>query len=212
MQTYRVNFYDWQGQAYRDGGHWHLAPKHLSDHLQLSWPRQLKSIKRSSLSKGMALRAIPSGRGTQETITLKMSYFGAWVLSIHEGNVPQQKRELLIAMQESLLDALERQLAQQFGLPMMEAEEFLRLPVPAWSGMTPEACRAAREKVLADPQSFTAAQLMRVGLAASRVAPLVRKSVYWARGLQRLLRNLGLVPLTPAQQRLLEQPSLFGEV
>lgn len=211
MQTYPVFFHDWQGNAHRQNGRWHLAPKHLSDHLSLGWPAQLQKIRNSNLAKGMSLIDIPSARGRQETVSLTLPYFGAWVLSIREGNVPPQKRELLAAMQESLLDALERQLSAMFGLPLMEAEDMLRLPVPAWSGMTPEACRVAREKVVTDPPGFAAAQLMRVGLPASRVAPLVRRSVYWARNHQRHCRRIGLVPLPPAQQRLLEQPSLFGE-
>lgn len=211
MQTYPVFFHDWHGQAYRDGGRWLLVPKHLSDHLGLGWSAQLQKIRNSNLSKGMSLIDIPSARGTQETVTLKMAHFGAWVLSIRDGNVPPHKRELLLAMQDSLLDALERQLGQMFGLPLMEAEDFLRLPVPCWSGMGADACLAARTKALADPPAFTAARLMRVGLPASRVAPLVNRSVYWARQQQRHFRAIGVVPPTPAQQRLLEQPSLFGE-
>ena len=204
MQTYPVNFYDWQGVAIRADGHWWLAPRQISDHLGLSWARQQRKINGSNLKAGTALRAVPGGDQNRPMLTMKQGYFGGWMLGIEPLNVPEEKRERLVAMQESLLDAMERQLAQQFGLPTLEAEDFLRLPVPAWSGMSSAACLAAREKVLADPQSFTAAQLMRVGLAASRVSPLVRKSIYWARGLQRHLRNLGMVPLTPAQQRLLE--------
>lgn len=213
MQTYPVFFHDWQGTAYRDGGHWTLAPKHLSDHLTLKWSSQFHKIKSSNLAKGILLRGIPSARGEQETITLKLPYFGAWVLSIREGNVPAQKRELLVAMQDSLLDALERQLGQMFGLPLMEVEDSMKLPLPpiALSQMEPADCLAARVAALSNPQAVKAAQMIRIGLPASRVAPLVNHSVYWARQLQRHLRRIGLVPLPPAQQRLLDQPSLFGE-
>lgn len=213
MQTYPVYFHDWQGTAYRDGGHWLLVPKHLSDHLGLKWASQFDKIKTTNLSKGISLRGIPSARGTQETITLKLAYFGAWVLSIREANVPHQKRELLIAMQETLLDALDRQLGEKLGLPLMEVEDFLKLPLPpmAVSQMEPAECHDVRKKALADPIAVKAAQLIRIGLPASRIAPLVNRSIYWARNLQRHCRRIGLVPLPPAQQRLLEQPSLFGE-
>jgi hypothetical protein len=214
MQTYPVNFHDWHGHAYRDGGHWLVAPKHLSDHLSLKWSSQLDKIKGSNLAKGILLRGIPSARGMQETVTLKLPFLGAWVLSIREGNVSPQKRELLAAMQSSLLDALNRQLAAMFDLPgMLEAEDFERLPLPpyALSMMSPDEVRAERAKVLAEPQAFAATRLMRVGLAASRTAPLVNWSVYRARRHMGHCRRIGLVPLTPRDQRLLEQPSLFGE-
>lgn len=215
MQTYPVFFHDWRGHAYRQDGQWHLVPKHLSDHLALDWRRQIRKIQDTNLSKGMALMAIPSARGKQETTTLKLAYFGAWVLSINEGKLAPHKRELLAAMQESLLDALDRQLSAMFNLPgMLEAEGFLRLPLmpQAYSLMDVAEVRAARDQVLADPQAFQAARFLRVGLPASKVAALVNRSIYWARQTARLCRKIGFVPLPAREQRLLDQPSLFGEV
>jgi hypothetical protein len=211
MQTYPVFFHDWHGIAIRADGHWWLAPRQVSDHLELSWRRQERKISGSNLKAGTALRAVPAIDQNRQMLTMKLGHFGAWMLGIEPMNVPEPKRPRLIAMQEALLDALERQLSQMFGLPLMEAEDMLRLRMPAWSGMTPEACQKDREAVIADPQGFAAAQLMRVGLPASRVAPLVRRSVYWARRHQRRCRRIGLVPLPPAQQRLMDEPSLFGE-
>lgn len=215
MQTYRVNYNDWQGEAFRQNGKWHLVPKHLSDHLGLKWASQFRKIQDTDLSEGILIMGIPSARGTQETVTLKLAYFGAWLLSINSGKVPEEKRQTLLDMKRGLLDALERQLSQQFGLPgMLEAEDFMALPLPpiVVSNMTASEVQAAREKVMVDPISFMAARFMRTGLPASKIAPLVGRSIYWARGHQRLCRRIGLVPLPPAQQRLLDQPSLFGEV
>lgn len=218
MQTYPVFFHDWHGQAYRVNGKWHLVPKHLSDHLALDWKTQHRKISASELAEGGALRSLPSmgimpiqGR---ETLTLTLPYFGAWVLSITTSRVPEEKRPLVVEMKRKMLDALERQLARMFGLPgMLEAEDMLRLPLQpqSFSQMEPAEVFAAREKIAADPVQYQAAGLMRIGLPASRVAPLLGRSVYWARGHQRTCRKIGLVPLPPSQQRLLDQPSLFGE-
>jgi hypothetical protein len=147
-------------------------------------------------------------------LTLKLGHFGAWLLGIEARNVPEEKRERLIAMQASLLDALDRQLARMFSLPgLAEAEDFERLPLPPemLSQMKPEECRAARADLLQDHETFSAARLLRLGLPATKVAPVVGRSVYWVRQRARQCRRIGLVPLTTAQQRLLEQPSLFAE-
>jgi hypothetical protein len=217
MQTYPVNFYDWQGMAYRANAHWHLVPKHLNDHLGLDWKTQYRKITTSDLAEGMVMMTLPSmgimpmqGR---ETVTLKLPYFGAWVLSISASKVAEQRRPMVVEMKRKMLDALERQLGQTFGLPMMEAEEMLKLPLPpkALSHMDPADCRAVREKVVANPPAFQAVGLLRLGLAASKVAQLVGCSVYAARNQARLYRRIGLVPLSARQQRLLDQPSLFGE-
>lgn len=214
MQTFPVFFHDWHGHAVRADGHWWLAPRQISDHLELSWRRQERKINGSRLKAATALRAVPAIDQKRQMLTLKLGHFGAWLLMIEPLNVPEEKRARLIEMQEALLDAIERQLASMFGLPgMMEAEEFEALPLPPASlaAMPQEDVQAERAKVLAHPQHFAAARFLRVGLAASRTAPLVGMSVYGARNLQRHCRRLGLVPLPPAQQRLLDQPSLFGE-
>jgi len=214
MQVYPVTFYDWHGHAFRAGGHWWLAPRQISDHLELSWARQQRKINGSNLKAGTALRAVPAIDQKRQMLIMKMGHAGAWLLGIEARNVPEQKRPRLIAMQDALLDALDRQLAQMFGLPgLAEAEDMRRLPLPpfALSQMAPDACRSAREAVLDDRAAFQATQLLRIGLPATKVAPMVRRSLYWTRGQMHNSRRIGLVPLTPAQQRLLEQPSLFGE-
>lgn len=233
MQTYPVNFFDWQGVVIRADGHWWIAPRQISDHLGLNWTRQQNKINGSIMREGTALRAIPgtplrgvAGIGetaipsmgkmtiqSRQMMTMKLGHFGHWLLGISPLNVPEEKRERLIAMQKHLTDALERQLGQMFGLPLMEVEDFLKLPLPpiALSQMEPADCAAARVATLSNPQAVRAAQMIRIGLPASKVAPLVNHSIYWARQLQRHLRRVGLVPLPPAQQRLLDQPSLFGE-
>lgn len=214
MQIYPIFFFDWHGHAIRADGHWWISPRQVTEYLAMDWRRQRRKINGSNLAKGGALRALPSAGGEQEMFTLKLGHFGAWLLGIEPLNVPEEKRAGLMAMQEALLDALDRQLAAMFALPgLMEAEDFERLPLPpyALSMMSSEEVRAERAKVLAEPQAFAATRLMRVGLAASRCAPLVNWSVYRARRHQGHCRRIGLVPLTPSQQRLLDQPSLFGE-
>jgi P22_AR N-terminal domain len=214
MQIYPISFYDWRGIAIRADGHWWLPVRQVSDHLELKWSSQRAKINGSNLSKGTSLRGVPSAGGEQETLTLKLGHFGAWLLGISSLNVPEPKRERLIAMQDALLDALDRQLAQMFGLPgLMEAEDFARLPLQpqVYSQMEPAEVMVARDSVLRDPVAYQAAGLMRIGLPASRVAPLLGRSVYWTRGHARLCRKIGFVPLPPSQQRLLDQPSLFGE-
>lgn len=214
MQVYPVNFYDWHGHAFRAGGHWWLAPRQISDYLELSWRRQERKINGSNLKAGTALRAVPAIDQKRQMLTMKIGHVGAWLLGIQPLNVPEPKRARLIAMQEALLDALERQLAQVFGLPgLAEAEDLRSLPLPPFvlSQMEPDACRRAREEVLGDRIAFQATQLLRIGLPATKVAPMVRRSLYWTRAQQRTSRRIGLVPLTPRDQRLLEQPSLFGE-
>ncbi len=213
MQTFPVFYDGWHGHAYRQHGHWHVAPKQLSDHIGLSWKSQYRKIQDTELAEGMVMMTIPSAGGAQETLTLRMGHFAAWIMMIQTDRVQVERRPFVVSMKRGLYDALERQLGQMFGLPgMKEAEDFERLPMPplAVSQMEPEAVRAARAKVLADAPSFAAVRFMSVGLAASRIAPLVQTSVYAMRNLQRHCRRLGLIPLPPAQQRLLDQPSLFG--
>lgn len=77
MQTFPIFFHDWQGEAYRANGQWHLVPKHLSDHLSLDWKNQHRKITGGDLAEGMVIMTIPSARGMQETLTLKRPYFGA---------------------------------------------------------------------------------------------------------------------------------------
>lgn len=214
MLTYPVFFHDWHGTAIRAEGHWWLPPRQLSDHLELSWRRQDRKIQSSDLKAATALRAVPALGQNRQMLTMKLPYFGAWLLSIEAKNVPEAKRPRLVAMKGSLLDALDRQLARLFALPgLAEAEDMEALPLPpvVVSAMSSQEVQAERAQALADPATFTAARLMRLGLPATRVAPVVGRSVYWSRQQQRRLRRIGLVPLTPAQQRLLDQPSLFGE-
>jgi hypothetical protein len=207
MQTFPVFFHDWQALAYRANGKWHLVPRHLTDHLALNWPSQYRKIMTTDLREGVVMMTTPSGGGAQETLTLTLPFFGAFVLMVTTDRVPEAKRPLVIEMKRSMLDAIERQLGQMLNLPgMMEAEDFEKLPLPPYvlSMMSPEEVRATSS-------TFAATRLMRVGLAASRTAPLVNWSVYRARQHQKLCRRIGLVPLMPSQQRMLDQPSLFGE-
>ena len=214
MQTYPIFFHDWQGVAIRAEGHWWIAPRQVSDHLGMNWRSQLRKFRSGILAKGVALKAIPSAGGEQQMQTLKLGHFAHWLLGIDPRKVPQEKRTRLVAMQEALLDAIERQLEQMFGLPgMPEAEELLTLPMPPepLRRMEPGECMAAREEVLSDPVAFQAARMLRLGLAATKVAPVVRRSLYWTRKQARLFRQIGFVPPTWRERKLCE-PDLFTVV
>jgi len=214
IPTCKVTYGDWQGDAYRHHRQWHLIPKQMSDYLTLDWKAQYRKMKGADYSEGMGIMPIPSGRGVQDTVTLTRPYFGYWMLSISEGKVPPEKRDLVAEMKRKLLDAIDRQLGQMFGMPgLAEPEDFAALPLPpvVLSQMEAGEVHQARAKVLGDMVGLNAARLMRIGLPATKVASLLNRSVYWARQHQRHCRRIGLVPLTPRDQRLLEQPSLFGE-
>lgn len=126
--------------------------------------------------------------------------------------VPEHKRPLIVEMKKHMLDAIDRQLARMFGLPDMEPEDFEKLPLPPMELRQMEAgeCREAREATMADPAEFQAARLLRLGLPATRVAPMVKRSLYWTRNRAQRFRRIGLVPPNWRERRLC-QPDLFAE-
>lgn len=212
MKAYPIFFHDWRGFAIRAEGHWWISPRQVSDHLGLSWRRQRRNIQNSNVSKGAALRASPSAGGEQETLMLKLGYFGAWLLSISPANVPEEKRANLEAMQASLIDALERQLAQMFNLPgSLEPEKLIALPVPGFSGMSTEEVRAAREAVLESPDALQAVRLARLGLPGTKIGAAVQRSAYWARRQRRHWVRIGLVEPSSRETQWTAQLNLFSD-
>lgn len=212
MNAYPIIFYDWQGFAIRAEGHWWISPRQISDHLGLSWARQQRKINGSNLRKGTALRAVPSAGGEQETLMLKLGYFGAWLLSISPLNVPEEKRANLEAMQALLIDALERQLGQLFNLPgSLEPEKLMALPVPGFSEMSAVEVKSAREAVLASPDGLQAVRLARLGLPGTRIGAAVHRSAYWARRQRRHWVRIGLVEPSSRETQWTSQLSLFAK-
>lgn len=206
MKRYPISFHDWQGWAVRADGHWWLSPRQISDHLGLNWRTQLRKIDRSEGSKGVAIMATPSAGGKQQTLVLRLAYFGHWLLSINPGKIAPEKAELLDAMKQELLDVIEVQLASMFGLPMCEPEEVMNAPMPDWVRSTVDRATVleARAEFLDSGEVMKAVALYRIGLPGTKTALLVGKTTYWARKVRRRLEGLGL--LQPRKATMTEAP------
>lgn len=203
MKLYPISFHDWRGFAVRHDRDWWLSPRQISDHLGMNWRRQLRKIDRSETAKGVALLAIPSAGGFQETTVMRLGHFGAWLLSINPGMIAEDRREKLVAMQDELLAAISRQLEDLFGLPHCEPEELMDLPMPSWVRSSLERAEVleARVEFLESAETLKATSLYRIGLPGTKTGLLLGKSAYWARKLRREMERLGLVaPRKPSEK------------
>lgn len=216
MKPYPIIFRDWQGTAIRAEGHWWLSPRQLSDHLNLNWTSQQRKIYDGDFKAGALIMGVPGQDQMRPTLMLKLGYFGAWMLSINTGKVPEEKRAALLAMKVSLLDALDRQLQAMFALPgSLEVEDLVHLPMPLWheKDAMPDTVWRLREVELDRPDTLQAVRLARLGLPGSKIGPALGRSPYWARKERRWHVQIGLVPPNKREeQRLigLRQPDLFG--
>lgn len=90
-------------------GHPHVAVKPISDALGLDWSAQLRRIKRDPvLSKGMAVMAIPSPGGGQETVALPLDKMNGWLFGVSAQRVKPEIRDTLIRYQEECYGVLFR--------------------------------------------------------------------------------------------------------
>lgn len=90
-----------------DGQTVRVAMKPLVERLGISWPRQSQKLKEDAvLSKGVALTAIPSDRGAQETITLPIDLMQGWLFKLNPDKVAPEARERVIAYQRECYQVL----------------------------------------------------------------------------------------------------------
>lgn len=80
-----------------DGPVW-VAIKTIADALGLRWENQLRRIKRDTiLSEGMAIMAIPSPGGVQETVCLPLELVPGWLFGIDDRRVKPEARDKVLA-------------------------------------------------------------------------------------------------------------------
>lgn len=93
--------------AVDDAGTVYIAVKPISDVLGLDWSAQLKRTKRDPvLAEGMAVMAIPTPGGAQETVCLALHLLGGWLFGINAGLVRPDIRDRVLAYQRECYAAL----------------------------------------------------------------------------------------------------------
>ena len=106
---------DFHGQALlvtRIDGKPAVALRPVCDALGLDWQAQLRRIKRHPvLAKGVAVTAIPSQGGPQQTICLPLDMLNGWLFGVSAARVKPELRERLIQYQRECFDVL----ASHFG-------------------------------------------------------------------------------------------------
>ena len=84
-----------------------VAVKPISDRLGLSWVNQLRRINRDPiLAEGVAIMAIPSLGGVQETTCLQLDLINGWLFGIDHDRVKPELRERVLAYKRSCYAAL----------------------------------------------------------------------------------------------------------
>ncbi|GGF56597.1 hypothetical protein GCM10007301_15340 [Azorhizobium oxalatiphilum] len=78
--------------AVEKDGEMFIAIKPICERLGIDWSKQLQRIKRDALlSEGMAIMAIPSPGGSQETTCLRLDLVHGWLFTIDESRVKDEE-------------------------------------------------------------------------------------------------------------------------
>lgn len=112
-----------------DDGEHLVAVKPICERLGLDWSAQLKKLKSASDRWGVAVIAIPSASGVQETTCLPVSKIAGWLATIHLSRVAQDTREALTLYQneaDRVLDRHFRLRAKELSAELEEARELQR--------------------------------------------------------------------------------------
>lgn len=108
----------------------HVALKPICDALSVDWTAQRRRLMRHPvLSEGVAITAIPSGRGDQETVLLPLDKLNGWLFGISAARVRDPaRRERLVQYQRECFDVLaahfgaSRRAVRPVGQPMSGAD------------------------------------------------------------------------------------------
>lgn len=74
-----------------------VAVKPICERLGLRWENQLRRIKRDTvLVEGMAIMAIPSPGGPQETTLLRLDLVNGWLFGVSENHVKPELRDAIL--------------------------------------------------------------------------------------------------------------------
>lgn len=90
-----------------DGQHY-VAIKPICGRLGLDWSAQFRKLKARSETWGVAILAIPSAGGEQETVCLPVNRLAMWLTSIHANKVKPEFRDALVRYQAEAADVLDR--------------------------------------------------------------------------------------------------------
>ncbi len=139
-QLVTVPFYGDTLFALRDGAQIRVALKPITDRLGLDWTAQLRRTKRDAiLAEGMAILAMPSASGVQESATLALDLLPGWLFGISANQVKAESRDLVLTYQRECHATLFR----RFFAPRDEApvriDPAREEPVPVRRSLVTEA-------------------------------------------------------------------------
>ncbi|WP_439532041.1 phage antirepressor N-terminal domain-containing protein [Polymorphobacter sp.] len=212
MLTCPFTFGGYSGTAYRHEHRWWVPARPVADFLGLGWSPQRRKIQSDDALSVVIIMITAADGKNYETLALQTADLGFWLRSISPSKVAQSARPMLIEMQRRMRDAVEAQVNEAFGLPMLaDYETLLDAPVPAHvdAGMM----REVRAERLAEPDALRAAVLFRAGLPGTKVAVLTGRSAYWARKERRVFEALSMVEARrkpSAANDDAQQADLFG--
>lgn len=103
-----VPFHDYQFLAIREPDRVTVALKPMIETMGLDWSAQRKRLERHPvLSEGMAIMAIPSGRGEQETVVIDLKMLPGFLVTIAADRIANpQVRERVILFQREAFEVL----------------------------------------------------------------------------------------------------------
>lgn len=84
-----------------------VAIKPISDRLGLDWSAQYRRLRRDAvLAEGIAMMAIPSVGGSQETTVLRLDLLNGWLFGLDAARVKPERKEAVTAYQRECFAVL----------------------------------------------------------------------------------------------------------
>lgn len=107
MELRDVDFYGDSLTVIKKEEHLYVQAKQVATHLGLSWEPQLVKLKEHPiLSEGIRSIVIPSARGNQEALALRVDLVPSWLFMVSANKVKSSVREKLIRYQRDAANVL----------------------------------------------------------------------------------------------------------
>lgn len=119
-----VNFRGAELYGYELAGTVFVALKPIVEAMGLDWPSQLQRVKRDPiLSEGMVVMTIPSNRGFQQGVCLRLDLVNGWLFTIDALRVRESARERVLAYQRECFAVLHRHFSGENAEAIKQAHE-----------------------------------------------------------------------------------------
>jgi hypothetical protein len=120
-----VPFYGTEMYAFQLGGLIVVALKPIVEGMGLDWSAQYRRVQRDPILKdGIAMMAIPSGRGgLQEQVCLRLDLIHGWLFTIETGRIKDDLRERVLLYKRECYDVLFRHFSGDRAKLVREANE-----------------------------------------------------------------------------------------